>query len=102
MPKAGHFVPTFFLEATKAFLSDYITNQKLTCAKGNASACDTAPIMCKYMDNCTGNGVCQSNGQCKCNDGFKSADCSEKVEVLTNLYSKTFNTNGTQWIYFMF
>ena len=37
---------------------------------------------------------------CQCNTGYKGADCSEKVELLTNGYSKTLRYNGTGWTYF--
>jgi hypothetical protein len=52
------------------------------------------------MNKCNGNGNCLDNGRCKCNDGFRSADCSEKVEALVDKYSRSFNFNGTGWKYF--
>lgn len=76
-------------------LADFIFDKKLLCHKDNKEECETKPIMCKYMNDCNGNGVCGWDGKCKCNAGYKSADCSEKVEALTNGYSKTFNFNGT-------
>ncbi len=31
--------------------------------------------------NCFGNGACVKN-QCKCNEGWTSANCAEKIEVI--------------------
>lgn len=37
---------------------------------------------------------------CSCNEGFKGADCSEKLEMLIDGYQGAFSMNGTQWVYF--
>jgi hypothetical protein len=90
------------MEASKIMVKDYIDFGELRCHADTEDGCETAPIMCGYMNNCNNQGTCGWTGRCQCNDGYKSADCSEKVEVLGNLYSKTFNLNGTQWVYFQF
>jgi len=67
IPKSGHFVPTTQLGVTKQMLIDYIQNKKLVCHRNDSSQCETAPIMCNYMNNCSGNGQCGWNGMCVCN-----------------------------------
>ena len=54
IPKSGHFVPRSQPLISKAFLTDIINNGKLTCHKTKPSDCETAPIMCQYMSNCSG------------------------------------------------
>lgn len=79
------------LETTLNFVTDFMSSGSsgLVCHKDKPEDCSTAPIMCKYMNKCnTPNGDCLSNGLCFCNDGFKSADCSEKAELLTASYTK--------------
>ena len=100
IPKAGHFVPATNLAVTKQMLSDAISSHKLICHRDDPSKCEQAPTMCSYMNSCNGKGVCDWSGICKCNAGYKSADCSEKVELLSNGYSKQFKFNGTLWKYF--
>lgn len=102
IPKAGHYLPHTQLVNTKTILSDFITAGQLQCHNSNQSACLVAPIMCGYMNNCNGNGVCKENGKCSCNSGFRSADCSQKVNALTDGASTTLSLNGTQWAFFEF
>lgn len=64
--------------------------------------CETSPIMCHYMNNCTGHGKCQWNGMCQCDEGYRSADCSEKLHMLKDNYSLVSVYNGTSWAYFQF
>lgn len=88
---------------TKSFLSDYITNKRLVCHKENPTDCETGPIMCTFMNKCNNNGNCDTDtGKCTCFEGFKGADCSEQVEVLTNDYRSSIKINGTQWVYYQF
>lgn len=81
VPKAGHFVPTTNMLATKAFLSDYIEQQSLKCHHTDPVKCNPAPIMCKYMNQCSGHGTCDSenSGKCKCDQGYGGADCSQQI-----------------------
>ena len=58
VPKAGHFVPYGNFDTTLQFLKDYINDGKLVCHKEDQDSCRTQPIMCKWMNNCNGNGVC--------------------------------------------
>ena len=102
VPKAGHFVPYGNYQASYQFLKDYIDHGKLQCHLDDPNGCRTAPIMCKWMNNCSGNGQCQDNGQCNCKIGYKSADCSEKVEVLDAQYRKTIVSTGNNWVYFQY
>jgi len=58
VPKAGHFVPTTNMAATRAFLRDYISDKRaLGCYNTNrqSNACSTADLMCAYLkDEVTG------------------------------------------------
>ena len=50
IPKAGHFVPTFNMEASKLMVRDIIQYGQLKCHMPNDSDCETAPLMCSYMN----------------------------------------------------
>ncbi|CDW87059.1 serine carboxypeptidase [Stylonychia lemnae] len=105
VPKAGHFVPANQFELSLAMLKDYMddTQVGLKCIKDDdPNKCDTSQTMCTYMNNCNNHGTCNGYGKCDCNDGFKGADCSWATEMLVDGYQKTFNFNGTQWVYFQF
>ena len=94
VPKAGHFVPTTNLLTTQNFLADYIKYGKLTCHQKTAYLCEAGPIMCKYMNNCNRNGICNIElGRCDCNPGFLGADCSVKI---INIPGASNNTQTTQ------
>mmetsp|Transcript_22035 Transcript_22035/g.16434 ORF Transcript_22035/g.16434 Transcript_22035/m.16434 type:complete len:184 (+) Transcript_22035:34-585(+) len=101
VPKAGHFVPTTYLAATKVFFQDFITNKGLTCHSKLMDKCEIASSQCSYMDNCNDNGVC-TNGFCQCNAGFTGADCSEALVVLSAADEETISGTGNYWTYFQF
>ncbi|CDW87058.1 serine carboxypeptidase [Stylonychia lemnae] len=102
MPKAGHFAPLNQLQTTYQVLSDFLAKGTLVCHKDNPEDCQVTKTMCQFMTNCNGNGICGDSGQCTCNEGYKSADCSEKVEQLTASYHSQVTTNGTQWHYYQY
>lgn len=102
IPKGGHFVAGDQILISNTFFKDIQSEGLLQCQKDNYLDCYTTLITCDAMNQCNGNGVCGKSGFCQCDDGFKAADCSEKVEVLASGYYKQFVTNGTQWIYFQY
>ena len=89
VPKAGHFVPTTNMAASRQFLKDYISPKRaLGCwnaDRNRINQCSTADIMCGYTKNatfgleCMGNGNCDSalSGKCTCYKGYRGADCSK-------------------------
>ena len=78
IPSSGHFVPITQQLASRNFLEDIIVNGKLTCHKDDPLKCETGPIMCSYMNGCSGAGECnQVTGRCECQGGYFGADCSE-------------------------
>ena len=58
VPKAGHFVPTTNMPATRAFLRDYLSDRRaLGCynASRQANNCSSADLMCDTLrDDVTG------------------------------------------------
>ena len=63
VPKAGHYVPTSNLDASIAFLADYINNGRLTC-KRTKGTCNLAN--CQTM-KCNGHGTCSEKlNKCQC------------------------------------
>ena len=59
--------------------------------------------MCKYMDDCNGNGDCNSYGKCECNTGFYGADCSSTATDLTTVDGNTQSESvtGNRWFYYV-
>lgn len=105
IPKSGHFVPATQLLASKNFLKDIWQNGKLLCHKGtDPKECDTGPIMCHFMNNCSSHGTCNdSTGKCVCIPGFGGADCATQLVILPSdgsSYQQSFPSFGFNWIYF--
>lgn len=108
VPKAGHFVPTTNMAATRQFLRDYISPARaLGCwnaDRNRINQCSTADIMCKYTKNatfgleCMGNGNCDSaiTGQCTCFKGYRGADCSKQVTDLYDGLKLSIGFKGSQ------
>lgn len=97
VPKAGHFVPNNNFWASYNFLRDYIQGQALACHATSGQTCDVSQVMCDYMNNCSGHGLCESNGKCLCNPGYKGADCSMAYVPLTDGYSGSFQNYGPKY-----
>ena len=113
VPKAGHFVPTTNMPATRAFLRDYLSSARaLGCynATREANKCSSADIMCSYLRNetsgqdCSGHGSCDSvvTGKCSCETGYRGSDCSKQVTVLQDKFNAIINFNGTRIFYMQY
>ena len=50
--------------------------------------------MCKYSNNCNGNGGCGAHGICNCQDGYGLADCSAKAVNLNTFTTYSLNNRG--------
>lgn len=98
MPKAGHFVPNNYYSPSYAFVSDYISNQKLMC-HDTTNGCSVVAQRCEAMNYCNGNGSCNTmTGQCMCDSGYKFADCSKQVVDLSDSFTdKNITTHGPGW-----
>ena len=84
VPKAGHFVPNNYYSVTQQFLQDYISDKKLKCHEDltKNKSCIVTSKMQTAMNNCNDNGLIEG-GFCVCDEGFKFADCSKEVKLLT-------------------
>lgn len=102
IPKAGHFVPSTYLDTTKLMLRDYVEKQALQCHK-TADGCNLSKIQCAHMDDCNKHGVCSTEtGQCTCSDGWTGADCHASIDTLSDKYTKIFKSTGLKWLYFQY
>ena len=84
------------------FVKDFIMKGHLYCETENGTCESVASDMCKYMNDCYGNGSCNSYGKCECKSGYYGADCSTTV---TNLSSASGNKDSqsvtaSRWYYY--
>ena len=96
-------VPAFKPYLTMQFVKNYLTEGRLYCETSPNGQCSSvASAMCKYMNDCSGNGACNSNGKCMCNPGFFGADCSTRVTDLTKLEGGLVNekVKSSRWLYY--
>lgn len=92
IPKAGHFVPATYLDTTKLMLKDYVEKQALQCHKDN-DGCNLSKIQCGKVNDCNGHGTCSTEtGQCTCKLGWTGADCSAPLEIMSDKYTKSFQS----------
>lgn len=103
VPKAGHFVPTTYLVATKFMLKDFLETKTLQCHDVDKTKCHIGYKQCEYMKFChaPNQGFCV-NGFCQCSGQYTGADCSVMYSAVNTNYNKVFKTNGVAYKYFRF
>jgi len=78
VPKAGHFIPADYYDASKAFLDDYVEHGRLVCH--SEEGCSTVKKRQAYLDNCSGHGTFDPTfGNCICAQGYIGGDCRQEV-----------------------
>ena len=103
VPQAGHMVPAYQPYVTMQFVKDFVMKGHLYCETEDNGLCKSiASDMCKYMNDCNGNGDCNSYGKCECNAGYFGADCSTTVKDLTRIEGsqESYSVQASRWFYY--
>ena len=104
VPQAGHMVPAYQPYLSMQFVKNFIEKGYLYCETDSNGKCGSvASDMCKYMNDCYGNGDCNSYGKCECDTGFYGADCSATVVDLTvqqGYSAEEKDVKSSRWFYY--
>ena len=68
------------------------TNEKTLKQYGG---CSTSIAVCKTLNNCSGNGICQS-GICVCNSGYYGVDCTLQIKPLNKFTKQVIQPRGIE------